>query len=72
MLIDDSKSQLTILMQLADAYLEIGNRAKSKELWRRIKEIDPDCKEAKEKGKADFLSLPEKAIRVMKLLSGKS
>jgi len=40
------KSKLTIMMQLADAYGEIGNKDKAGEIWREIRNIDPGCFEA--------------------------
>lgn len=63
----EPRSMLTIMMQLADAYAQMGaiGWLRSKKLWGEILEIDPSCYEAKRKvGLA--LQLP---MRVAGLLS---
>lgn len=67
-LVEKPESQLTILMQLADAYAELGNYSKSRKIWIEVRKIDPDCYEAREKGKNIFLALPVMARRAFKLL----
>jgi curved DNA-binding protein CbpA len=67
-LVEKPESQLTILMQLADAYAELGYNRESKRLWKRIKTIDPDCYEARVKSKNIVLSFPINTARVLGLL----
>ena len=62
------ESQLTILMQLADAYAEIGMSLKSRNVWAKVKKIDPDCYEAKEKGRHVLLALSMGAGRGIGIL----
>ena len=66
--IEKPQSQLTILMQLADAYEVIGKKSKAASLWRRVKEIDPTCYEAQEKAKG-YLALENVGGGLRKLLS---
>lgn len=47
----DPKSLLTLMMQLADALEEIGNKSEAKKLWKEVMIIDPDCYEARDKVK---------------------
>ncbi len=63
----EPKSMLTVMMQLADAYAQMGaiGWAKSKELWGEIFQIDPSCYEARRKV-GPLLQLP---LRVAGLLS---
>jgi len=68
MLVEKPESQLTILMQLADAYAELGNYSKSRKIWSEVRKIDPDCYEAREKGKNILLALPVMAGRAFGLL----
>ncbi|MEI6731764.1 MAG: J domain-containing protein [archaeon] len=42
----DPKSLLTVTMQLADAYCEIGDTKKGRELWQGVQNISPNCYEA--------------------------
>ncbi len=51
------KSLLTVKMQLADAYFEIGEKRKSKEIWKEIQEIDPSCYEAEDRLRSSALRL---------------
>ncbi len=62
------ESKLTTLMQLADAYAELGHHLKSHYLWAEVKKIDPSCYEASEKGRNLLLLLPVKLGRKVHLL----
>lgn len=68
----EPKSMLTIMMQLADAYTFMGpkGRSRSRNLWKKIVEMDPSCYEAKMKLKESVLKLPfYKLIRIAGLLA---
>ncbi|MDP7253822.1 MAG: DnaJ domain-containing protein [Planctomycetota bacterium] len=50
----EPSSTVTIMMQLADAYQELGgrgNRAEAKRLWHQIRRIEPECIEAVQKAR---------------------
>jgi hypothetical protein len=47
----EPRSMLTIMMQLADAYEDFGEKMKAKKLWDRVRVIDPNCWEARDKEK---------------------
>ena len=42
----DPESMLTVMMQLADAHEQIGDKRRARELWLGIQKIDPSCYEA--------------------------
>ncbi|MDP6360518.1 MAG: hypothetical protein QF473_35730, partial [Planctomycetota bacterium] len=50
----EPSSTVTVMMQLADAYQELGgrgNRAEAKRLWHQIRRIEPECIEAVQKAR---------------------
>jgi hypothetical protein len=49
------ESQLTVMMQLADAYDTVGSTRKAQELWKKILDIDPHCTEAQFKARKGHL-----------------
>jgi curved DNA-binding protein CbpA len=66
----DPRSLLTVKMQLADAYFEIGEKSKSKKIWKEIQEIDPSCYEAEDKLRSSALKLGSSTLeKVAGLLS---
>jgi len=66
------ESQLTVLMQLADAYAHMGPLwwGKARRIWRRVRRIDPECYEARAKGRRLPLATLVGSVRVAGLLTG--
>jgi hypothetical protein len=66
------ESQLTVLMQLADAYAHLGPLwwGKARRIWRRVRKIDPECYEARAKGRRLPLAALVGTARIAGLLTG--
>ncbi len=67
----EPKSQLTVLMQLADAYNCVGEYDLARKLWQKAKDINPGCYEAQIKASMLAIKLPS-FKRFFGLLSSKN
>lgn len=59
----DPRSKLTVMMQLADAYQQLGEKRAARKLWRSVKKINPACVEARMKAQSLLASLPRTGLR---------
>lgn len=65
----DPTSLLTVMMQAADAYNQVGQKDRARKLWHKVRSIDPNCYEAQVNCSSLSIKLAPK--RWFLLLAGK-
>ncbi len=65
----DPTSLLTVMMQAADAYNQVGKKDSARKLWHKVRSIDPNCYEAQ--ANCSNLSIKLNPKRWLMLLTGK-